>query len=213
MSSEIVCFDCDSTLSQVEGIDELARRAGLFQAVSELTRQAMSGEIALEDVYAKRLELIRPNKAAIEWLSGLYIDRVVPGARDAVAELRRRDVDVHIVSGGFRQAILPLAGLLEIVESHVHAVDIFFDEAGEYLGFASDAPAAASGGKARICRQINPAGRPMVMIGDGTTDLEARQAGALVIGFGGVVYRPAVEKQADHYIQSLSLTEVLPLIP
>ena len=37
MSFDIVCFDCDSTLSKIEGIDELGRQSGLFDQLAALT--------------------------------------------------------------------------------------------------------------------------------------------------------------------------------
>ena len=77
MSFDIVCFDCDSTLSKIEGIDELARRVGLGAELAKLTNASMNGEIALEAIYGKRLELIKPNRDAIEWLADLYISELV----------------------------------------------------------------------------------------------------------------------------------------
>ena len=47
------------------------------------------------------------------------------------------------------------------------------------------------------------------MIGDGKTDLEAKQAGAYVIGFGGVVDRTIVRESADFYSSEPSLHFVL----
>jgi phosphoserine phosphatase len=52
-------------------------------------------------------------------------------------------------------------------------------------------------------------GAPLVMIGDGKTDLEAKQAGAYVIGFGGVVDRAIVRESADFYNTESSLEFVL----
>jgi phosphoserine phosphatase len=52
----------------------------------------------------------------------------------------------------------------------------------------------------------------LVMIGDGKTDLEAKLAGAYMIGFGGVVRRPLVEEQADSYVLDASLAAILPLV-
>lgn len=212
MSFEIVCFDCDSTLSRVEGIDELARRSGMFDQVAALTNAAMNGELALEAVYARRLELIKPDKAAIDWLAQLYIDEVVPGAREAIAELQQQQKQVHIISGGLRQAILPLAEFLGVPAEQVHAVDIEFTDTGEYRGFSEASPLAYSGGKAEVCRQLNHGAGKLVMVGDGKTDLEAKQAGAVVIGFGGVVARDAVKDQADYFVQEASLHAVLPYI-
>jgi phosphoserine phosphatase len=47
------------------------------------------------------------------------------------------------------------------------------------------------------------------MIGDGKTDMEAKQAGVFVIGFGGVVDRPVVRQLADCYLADTSLMSVL----
>ena len=209
MSYDIICFDCDSTLSRIEGIDELARRNGLFQQVAALTDAAMNGELALEDVYGRRLELIRPDQAAIDWLAQLYIDEMVDGVAETVSVLLQHQKQVHIVSGGLRQAILPLAEKLGIAEQHVHAVDVLLNAAGEYLDFARQSTLAINGGKATICRQLLAGNATLAMVGDGKTDLEAKLAGAFMIGFGGVVSRPIVEAGADVFVSEPSLTAVL----
>ena len=213
MPFDIVCFDCDSTLSRIEGIDELARSCGVFSEVAALTDAAMNGEIALEDVYAKRLEVIKPNQQALSQLADQYIHEIVEGVPEVFAALLAANKQVHIISGGLRQAILPLANLLNIPPSRVHAVDVFVDQQGQYLDFDRQSPLARSGGKADICRQINPAARlNMVLVGDGKTDLEAQHAGATVIGFGGVVRRDLVEAQADRFVADPSLLSVLPYL-
>lgn len=212
MSFQVVCFDFDSTLSRVEGIDELARRAGLFEQIVELTNAAMNGEVPLEAVYAQRLDLIKPNREAVAWLAQLYIDEAVAGAAETVAILQNKGKAVHIVSGGFRQAILPLAAQLGIPETQVHAVDVFFDDNGDYLDFDRQSPLPYSGGKAKVISQLIQGIDSLAMVGDGKTDLEAQQAGATVIGFGGVVVRDAVRDNADMYVTEPSLLAVLPYL-
>ncbi|WP_150047162.1 MULTISPECIES: HAD-IB family phosphatase [Methylomonas] len=210
MSFEVVCFDCDSTLSRVEGIDELARRNGLFEEVSALTDKAMNGELALNEVYGKRLELIKPDQAAIDWLADLYIAEMVDGVAETVSTLLANGVGVHIISGGLRQAILPLAARLGIPDENVHAVELLLSETGQYVDYVRHSPLAVNGGKARICRRLKMQFRALAMVGDGKTDLEAKEAGAFMIGFGGVVSRPLVQEQADVFVTDRSLTAVLP---
>ncbi len=212
MSFDAVCFDCDSTLSRIEGIDELARRAGLFDACSALTEQAMNGELPLEAVYARRLEMIRPNRAALDWLAELYIAEMTPGALTAVQTLTEQGKNVHIISGGLRQAILPLAAVLGVPDERVHAVDIFLDRQSEYTDFDRASPLAVSGGKARICRRIRLTQPRLAMVGDGKTDLEAKLAGAYMVGFGGVADRPLVRAEADFFIGGPSLADVLAVL-
>lgn len=212
MNFEIICFDCDSTLSKIEGIDECAKQVGLGTEMAQLTEAAMNGELPLEAVYKKRLDLIRPNQAAITALGDLYIAQIVEGVEEVFQTLQQQHKQVHIVSGGLRQAILPLAKFLNLPESQVHAVDIYFNEDGSYRNFNQDSPLAKTGGKAVICQQLSLQPESMVMIGDGKTDLEARQVGVTVIGFGGVVERKIVAEQADFYVNHTSLVSVLAYI-
>lgn len=209
MSFEIVCFDCDSTLSKIEGIDECAKWVGLGEQMAQLTEAAMNGDLALEAVYAKRLQLIRPDKAAINRLAELYISEIVTGVAEVFATLQQQGKQIHIISGGLRQAILPFAAYLNLSETHVHAVDIYFNPDGSYKDFNHVSPLAKTGGKALICQQISSKPEVMVMIGDGKTDLEAQAVGVKVIGFGGVVKRTIVAEQADFYIDEPSLLGVL----
>lgn len=208
MSFDVICFDCDSTLSKIEGIDELARRVGLGEEMSKLTDAAMNGVVPLEAVYERRLSLIRPDQNSINWLADLYIAEIVEGVKEVFAALLAQDKAVHIISGGLRQAILPLAERLGLPESHVHAVDIYFNEDGSYRNYDLNSPLARTGGKAVVVGTLKAQGS-LVMIGDGKTDLEAKQAGAYVLGFGGVVDRAIVRELADFYTTEPTLHSVL----
>jgi phosphoserine phosphatase len=208
MNFDIICFDCDSTLSKIEGIDELARRVGLGDEMSELTNAAMNGIVPLEAVYEQRLSLIRPDQASIDWVAELYISEIVDGVQAVFSTLLAQGKEVHIISGGLRQAILPLAARLQLPESHVHAVDVYFNADGSYKDYEQTSPLARNGGKAEIVNTLKGE-RSLVVVGDGKTDMEAKQAGAFVIGFGGVVDRAIVRELADIYITDSSLTAVL----
>lgn len=209
MNFEIICFDCDSTLSCIEGIDECAKAIGLGSEMAKLTEAAMNGELPLEAVYQKRLDLIQPNKKAIKSLADLYIAEIVEGVPEVFSKLHQQRKQIHIISGGLRPAILPLAALLKVPENHVHAVDILFNSDGSYQNFNQQSPLARTGGKAKICQQISPLPETMVLIGDGKTDLEVQQIGVKVIGFGGVVSREIVKQQADFYVDNKNLTAIL----
>ena len=212
MNYEVICFDCDSTLSKIEGIDELAKWAGVGEEMTKLTDLAMNGDLPLEAVYTKRLETIKPDKASIDKLGALYIAEIVDGAQEVFSTLLSQGREVHIISGGLRQAILPLAAVLGLPEQHVHAVDIQFNEEGSYLNFDGTSPLARSGGKHDICKQLLQGKSSLVLIGDGKTDMEAKQPGVTVIGFGGVCDRAVVRELADEFVDNLDLTSVLPYI-
>ena len=204
-----VLFDCDSTLSAIEGIDELA--VNCREDVERLTDAAMRGRIPLEEVYGRRLELVRPTRAAVEALGRTYVARLVPDARETVAALQAAGVDVRVLSGGLLPAVLAAADALGIDRDHVDAVDVFFGADGSYAGFDSASPLAATGGKQRAIERWT-VDRPAMMVGDGSTDLEARPAVDMFVAFAGVVERPAVVQAADAVVRANSLAPVLPLV-
>jgi phosphoserine phosphatase len=211
MSFDVICFDCDSTLSKIEGIDELARRAGMLEEMAKLTNLAMDGQVPLQAVYGRRLSAIQPDNASIAWVADLYISEIVEGVKQVFDTLLANGKTVHIISGGLRQAILPLATHLNLPASHVHAVDIYFNADGSYRGFDETSPLARAGGKAEVVATLKGNGS-VIMVGDGKTDMEAKQAGAYVVGFGGVADRAIVRELADVYILEPSLLAVLPYI-
>ena len=64
-------FDCDSTLSEIEGIEELA--GAQKDEIAELTNRAMDGAVPLEEVYGLRLEWIRPTRPAVDAVAELGV--------------------------------------------------------------------------------------------------------------------------------------------
>ena len=204
----VVFFDVDSTLVTIEGIDWLARGN---PSVAALTEAAMRGEIPLQEVYARRLEMIRPARAGIDALGRQYVASLVDGAPETIERLQRENVDVHLVTAGIAQAIAPLAARLRIPPASVHAVALRFDPDGEYEGFDERSPLTRSGGKEAVVREVRAAaGGPAAFIGDGVSDLEAKPAVDLFIGFGGVQARERVKKEADVFITARDLRAVLP---
>lgn len=208
----IVLFDCDSTLTRIEGVDELARLQGLEAEIAALTAAAMDGSVPLQDVYGRRLERLRPHRDAVQLLGRRYIEELVPGARETVQALRGQDIEVRIVSGGFRPAVEILAAHLGLEARHVHAVALRFTADGDYLGFDTDSPLARAGGKREVCAELTREYGTCAAVGDGVTDLEMQEAGADFIGFGGVVARDAVRRRAARFVSAPDLGAVLPLL-
>jgi phosphoserine phosphatase len=203
---KLICFDCDSTLSSIEGIDELARLRGpeVFRRVEALTEDAMNGKVRVEDVFGLRLEAIRPSASDVEAVGRRYIETVEPTAKATVANLVSLGWTPVIISGGFRQAIRPLAAFLGI--ARVEAVDFTFKTDGSYGGFDSAYPSTRSGGKQEIIERLRSELGPkkVVMVGDGVSDLETVPAVDLFIGYGGYVSRERVKRGARAFVTRLS---------
>jgi phosphoserine phosphatase len=205
-----VVFDCDSTLSAVEGIEELARRHGA--SVRDLTEAVMRGEIPMEEVYSRRLAIVQPTRSDVEALKRIYIDNLVPDARETVRALLDEGIQVRIMSAGIRAAVEALADELGLPARAVAAVDVTFDEKGEYDDFDAASPLTWAYGKRELLRVWrSEIGGSFMMVGDGATDLEAADAADVFVAYAGVVDRPAVTAEADVVIRTASLAPVLPL--
>jgi phosphoserine phosphatase len=205
-----IFFDVDSTLVTIEGIDVLADGN---PEIVRLTDAAMNGEIALDEVYGRRLEIIRPTRAAVEALGQRYVASLVDGAEETIRTLRDAGADIHLVTAGIAQAIAPLAEELGIPARAVHAVPLQFDDDGSYRDFDRRSLLTRTGGKELVVHAIlaRSKGRS-AFIGDGVSDLETKPAVTAFIGFGGVHLRQRVKENAEVYVSEPTLTAVLPYL-
>ena len=196
-----IFFDVDSTLVTIEGIDVLA---GGNPEIAKLTDAAMNGEIPLDQVYARRLELIRPTSEAVERLAQQYVDSMTDGAEETIRTLREAGAQVQLVTAGIAQAILPLASHLGVPERAVHAVALRFNERGEYEDFDRRTFLTRPGGKELVVRDVRARSHGRAaFIGDGVSDLEAKPAVDLFIGFGGVCVRERVRDNAEVFVRTM----------
>jgi phosphoserine phosphatase len=208
---QAVVLDCDSTLTRIEGVDALAERAGCGAEVAALTEQAMAGTVPLEAVFAARLDQIRPTAADVAALGDEYAATLVEDAADVVGALRWLDTEVVIVSGGFRQALEPLADRLGLCRCKIHANDLHFTPDGDYAGFDAANPLCQAGGKATVVQALAGGPQGVLLAGDGATDAEARAAAELFVGLGGVRGHETVRRTADVYLKCESLAPLLVL--
>jgi phosphoserine phosphatase len=198
-----IILDVDSTLSDVEGIDWLAAQRGseIETWSTGLTERAMQGEIPIEAVYSERMRIVKPTLPEIRELGKVYIERMATRAAETIAELRANEVEVVMVSGGLREAILPLARELGVGEENVYAVSVFFDEDGAYAGFDDASLLTRQSGKRTIVGQMHLKG-PILAVGDGMTDCEIKSVVQGFAAFTGFTRREAVIEQADYVIEN-----------
>ena len=191
-------LDVDSTLCGIEGIDWLAAKRGADVAlrVAELTESAMRGELKLEDVYGERLKLVSPTADDIDDLAHAYVGAIAPGAREHVSKWISSGIRVALVSGGIRQAIVPVAASLGLPPESVHAVSLDLTNSGDYAGFDASSPLSVATGKRDIVRELQlPA--PVIAIGDGATDVYMREVTDCFVAFTGFAKRAAVIEASD----------------
>ena len=195
-----IVLDVDSTLCGVEGIDWLAQRRGpdVAKRTRELTDRAMNGEIPLDRVYGERLAMINPTRVDVDGLGQVYRRTIADGAAQTIAAWTKRGVRVVLVSGGIREAIAPLARELGVP---VHAVSLRFDENGNYVDYDRASPLATQTGKLDVLRSL-ALPRPILAVGDGSTDVSMKQAADRFVAYTGFARREQVVAAADAVVSS-----------
>ncbi|GAB1342913.1 HAD-IB family phosphatase [Gemmatimonas sp.] len=193
-----VIFDVDSTLAAIEGIDWLAalRDPEIASESEELTAKAMAGEMPIEAVYTRRLARIRPTGAELLMLADAYQHTAEAGARELIADLQAAKVHVHLLSGGLRASIIPLALQLGVPADRVHAVSLARDDDGTFSLLDGEQPLATQQGKPLTVQRLQLR-TPTVMVGDGSTDAAVRGVVDSFIAYTGVARREKVVAVAD----------------
>jgi phosphoserine phosphatase len=225
-SYDLIFFDCDSTLSTIEGIDELARLKGKELRVGVLTHKAMNGDLDLAEVYGKRLQAIRPTRGQLKEIEELYMQTIVPDTQAVLDALRFLKKTVFIISGGLAEPVRGFGKRLGVPSENIRAVELEYNQlSGEWWRYDQpqtqnahlfmdyeESPLTISSGKPKIIRELagNRPGRRL-MVGDGSSDLATRPVVDLFIGFGGVVAREKVLQESDAFVHHLSLAPILPL--
>lgn len=209
---DAILFDCDGTLSQIEGIDELAKRHQVTDIVQRLTRDAMGKSGMNPEIYAERLRLTQPLRQDLALLADEYFQQKAPDIMEIIAIFQRLQKEVYVVSAGLLPAVLLFAKKLQISPSHVFAVDIHFDQNGKYQDFDRASPMVYKNGKQYIVEKIKLKHPHLAFVGDGLSDYEVYSHVTRFIGYGGAFYRENIASLCEFYIKELGMASLLPLL-
>ena len=204
----LVLFDMDSTLINVEVMDELAEVFGVGDEVSRVTELAMEGQIDFKESFHRRISLLKnmPEQVLHNIVENIELN---PGATKLVKTLQYFGYKVGIVSGGFQYVGDWLQERLGI--DYVYANSLEFQNGlatGRALGEVVDAERKAS-----LLREIvEKEGitlQQSIAIGDGANDLQMLNLAGL-----GVAYhaKSSVKASADHAISNFGLDAILYLV-
>lgn len=205
-------IDFDSTFTKVEAFDVLADislkdhpdREELKKQVINITNQGMDGSISFRESLEQRLNLLAPSRH--------HMAPLIAELKDSVSESFKRNKEffqkyadnIYIISNGFREFIEPIVTEFGIKPENILANEFKFDAAGKVIGFDSDNPLSANGGKVEQLKRLNLPG-DVYVIGDGYTDYEIKYAGLAnkFYAFTENVTRENVKNKADHVTPSL----------
>lgn len=204
----LVAFDMDSTLIEIEVIDELAKHAGVGSQVSEITELAMRGEIDFTESLKRRVRLLKGlKKSKLDEIAENL--PLTEGTERLIHILDTLGYRTAIISGGFTFFGLKLKEKLGFDYLHANELEIRDGElTGEVLGEIVDGKR-----KAELLEQIafkeNIKLEQVIAVGDGANDLPMLSKAGLGIAFRA---KPIVRKSAEQSITRFGLDGILYLI-
>ena len=209
---DAIIFDCDGTLSAIEGIDELAEENHVGDQVSKLTQEAMSHTGLNPELYRKRLELVLPTEEQVLNLGKSYIEHLTPDAKVVIELLQRLNKIIYIISAGLYPAVAILGQELNIPKQNIFAVDIYFDPDGQFVNYDEKSILTHNDGKRMIVSDLAEKYNSVGLIGDGLNDYATHDLVTRFIGYGGSYYRQNIKSLCEYYIEKSSLAPLLPLV-
>ncbi len=177
-------IDFDSTFTKVEALDELALivKEGepdlqeLLQQIQEITNQAMAGHLSFDIALAQRIKLLQANKKHLAKLIEVLKNKISDSFERNGAFIKEYCENIYIVSGGFKEYILPVVLPMGVLQENVFANTFEFDEQENIIGFDKSNVLSQAQGKVALLKHLN-FDEEVFVIGDGYTDYELKEAG------------------------------------
>ena len=203
---QLLLCDMDSTIIQIECIDELADFAGIKPQIAAVTEQAMNGELDFRQALYARVALLAGLPEAV--IAEIIAERLAltPGARTLVATMRANGARTALVSGGFVQFTRHVQTVCGFDEEEANELEIADGRlTGRLSGTIRDA-AAKLAALRRLRAALGLATESTLAVGDGVNDLPMLEEAGLGIG-----YRPhaRLRGRVDTCIDHGDLTAVL----
>jgi len=209
--SQYFIIDFDSTFTQVEALDELARislknhpdRENIYKQIEDLTNASMEGKLSFTQSLEKRVKLLNANRDHLTQLIAHLRKKVsVSFARNTIFFKNHAD-EVLIVSGGFKEFIIPVVTEYHIKKENIYANTFVFDDQGNIIGYDTTNPLSQEGGKVKLLKELNLPGE-IFGIGDGYSDFQLKESGMIkkFFAFTENIERKSVAEKADHITPS-----------
>jgi phosphoserine phosphatase len=207
---KVLAMDMDSTLINIECIDELADFAGKKAAVSEITEATMRGEIKdFKESLHRRVAILAGVPAQV--LESVYQERLRPnpGAYELVSGANQRGLHTLLVSGGFTFFTEKLQQELGFTQTQANTLEVIDGKlTGKIIGRIVDGAAKAAY-LDEACALMNCHKKNAITMGDGSNDLPMMHGSGISIAYRA---KPIVKEKADAAFDRVGLDAALLLI-
>lgn len=207
--TRLMIMDMDSTLINIECVDEIADFVNVKPQVAAITESAMRGEIDFETSLRQRVSLLKGLE--IDALQRVYEERLQlnPGAEMMINRLQQQGIKTALVSGGFTFFTERLKQRLGLDYTMANVLGEHNGRlTGEVVGDVCGAQAKADFLLAH-CAKLNIAPSQVVAMGDGANDLMMMNEAGLSVAYHA---KPKVQQQAMTTLNYCGLEGVLGLL-
>ncbi|HAL37959.1 MAG TPA: phosphoserine phosphatase SerB [Polaromonas sp.] len=211
---KLIVFDMDSTLINIECVDEIADAAGRKAEVAAITEAAMRGEIAdYKESLRQRVALLRG--VSVASMDKVYRQRLKlnPGATELVRACKAAGLKTLLVSGGFTFFTDRVRDQLDIDYTRSNVLEV---KEGLLTGKMVDQAWGdiCDGEEKRkmllqTCEQLSITPKQAIAIGDGANDLPMMGMAGLSVAYHA---KPKVREQAMVAINEGGLNRLLELM-
>jgi phosphoserine phosphatase len=211
---KLIAFDMDSTLINIESVDEIADAVGRKAEVAAITEAAMRGEIAdYKESLRRRVALLKG--VTVQDMERVYNERLQlnPGAAELVAACQAAGLKILLVSGGFTFFTDRIRDRLNINYTRSNVLEI---QDGKLTGRMVDQPWGdiCDGAEKRkmlieTCGWMGISPKKAIAMGDGANDLPMMGEAGLSVAYHA---KPRVREQATVAINSGGLDRLLEVL-
>lgn len=209
-SIRVLAMDMDSTLINIECIDEIADFAGKKADVAKITEATMRGEVKdFKESLRKRVALLEG--ISVDVLTSVYQERLRPnpGATELLAAAHQRGLHTLLVSGGFTFFTDQLREQMGFTQTQSNTLEIINNKlTGKVLGNIVDGAAKASYLE-QACASLGVSKVQSIAMGDGANDLLMMDGVGLSVAYQA---KPLVKEKADAAFDRVGLDATLLLL-
>ena len=184
MFPDTLIIDFDSTFITGESLDELSKivlknypdSAKHLNQIHELTRAGMEGKMPFDESLSKRIQLLNFHQKDIAEVTQLLSEKITPSFKRNKKFIFDHAENILIISGGFREMIIPIVADYGIAPEHVFANEFIYDVNNCITEVNKENVMAQEGGKVSQAKALRLYGEIHV-IGDGFTDYQLKVEG------------------------------------